>query len=234
MTSTNQGWTAVPTLPTAVADWIEEAIVAGRFPEGERIREVEVSAEIGVSRAPVREALRILAARGLVRHVPRVGAVSTGLSPETVREVYALRALIESMICRAAVDRLTPQDKDRLVALLAKILELSENEQWDEMFGVAWSYRETLYAASRNRTAIETVRQLRARLSTVPHGIRRDREHLALHNLIYRQLTEAVLAGNAEAAGALISAFMHLTCDRVIATYGTVATDQPAPQHVPA
>ncbi len=90
------------TLPETVADWIERGDHRRRrFPEGARIREVAIARELKVSRAPVREALRILVGRGLVRHVPNVGAVSSGMSRQTVTRGVRLRALIEADMARA-------------------------------------------------------------------------------------------------------------------------------------
>lgn len=221
------------TLPEAVSDWIERGIVSGRFADGVRIRESEIASGLNVSRAPVREALRILVGRGLVRLVPHVGAVSCGLSRTTVREVYSLRALIEASIARAAVPALTAEDLSRMASLLQTILEQSAAGQWDQMYATGWTWREILYSRSGNRTAIDMVRQLRARLSTVPHGLREDPEHVELFTTFYRQATTAALGRNAEAVAALLAAFMCQTGDQLIANFRGRDAD-PAINHIPA
>ncbi|SDT11006.1 GntR family transcriptional regulator [Jiangella sp. DSM 45060] len=233
---TTDALTESSTLPETVADWIERAIIDGRFPEGARIRELAIAKELEVSRAPVREALRILAGRGLVRHVPNVGAVSSGMSRQTVREVYGLRALIEADMARAAVPRLGPADVERMEELLAQVLELSASGEWELMFQTAWRWREILYDASGNRTALEVVRQLRARISSVPHGLRDDPEHVTLNNIFYRQATTAVRNGNAEAVAALVSAFLCQTGDQVLEYFRqrVAGADEPAAGHRPA
>ncbi|SEE88859.1 GntR family transcriptional regulator [Jiangella alba] len=233
---TTDALTESSTLPETVADWIERAIIDGRFPEGARIRELAIAKELEVSRAPVREALRVLAGRGLVRHVPNVGAVSSGMSRQTVREVYGLRALIEADMARAAVPRLGPAEVERMEALLAQVLELSASGEWELMFQTAWRWREILYDASGNRTALEVVRQLRARISSVPHGLRDDPEHVTLNNIFYRQATTAVRNGNAEAVAALVSAFLCQTGDQVLEYFRqrVAGADEPAAGHRPA
>lgn len=234
--ATTDAVTESSTLPESVADWIERAIIDGRFPEGARIRELEIAKELEVSRAPVREALRILAGRGLVRHVPNVGAVSSGMSRQTVREVYGLRALIEADMARTAVPRLGPAEVARMEDLLDKVLALSASGEWELMFQTAWRWREILYDASGNRTALEVVRQLRARISSVPHGLRDDPEHVALNNVFYRQATTAVRNGNAEAVAALVSAFLCQTGDQVIEYFRqrVAGADEAAAGHRPA
>ena len=97
-------------MPEALADDLRERVLAGELGEGRQLRQEEIAAEYGVSRMPVREALRQLEAEGLVRFHAYKGAVVTALSAEDVREVFDLRLLIEGDLLRRSLPRLTEAD----------------------------------------------------------------------------------------------------------------------------
>ncbi|MDX6441575.1 MAG: hypothetical protein QOE43_1304, partial [Gaiellaceae bacterium] len=97
-------------LSRAVADWLAERIISGEEPPGARLAEVKLAELAGVSRSPVREALRLLAAEGLVELVPRIGALVAEVSLDDVRELYACRMLLEPVAAGLAVTALRPED----------------------------------------------------------------------------------------------------------------------------
>jgi len=74
---------------------LSREILSGRVDPGQRLIEEQLTRRLGISRAPLREAMRLLAQQGLVEHIPRRGARVATLSDEDVRELYELRALLE-------------------------------------------------------------------------------------------------------------------------------------------
>lgn len=101
-------------LSRAVADWLAQRIIAGEEAPGARLTETKLAALAGVSRSPVREALRLLVREGLVEVVPRQGAQVVRVGPEDVRELYDCRMLLEPRCTYLAVQALTPADVERL------------------------------------------------------------------------------------------------------------------------
>ncbi|MBA3348002.1 MAG: GntR family transcriptional regulator [Actinobacteria bacterium] len=105
---------AVPkTLPRAqqIAESLRTSIIAGRYEPGERLIETALSAELGTSRGPVREALRQLENEGLVMSFPYRGAVVLGVSDEEVQEVLIpIRLTLERYSFARALDKLTDDD----------------------------------------------------------------------------------------------------------------------------
>jgi DNA-binding GntR family transcriptional regulator len=97
---------------------LRSAIMEGRFKPGERLVEDRIARLFGVSRNPVREALRILRSEGLVEIAPRRGASVAALSPDEAREVIELRAALEGLCARLAARRCTPEVAVRLQAIL--------------------------------------------------------------------------------------------------------------------
>lgn len=91
------------TTPQHALDGLRRAIVSGRLRPGQRVAQEEVAARLGVSVAPVREALRTLEQEGQVTHLPRRGYFVTALQTEDLEEIYALRKLLEARAARQAL-----------------------------------------------------------------------------------------------------------------------------------
>jgi DNA-binding GntR family transcriptional regulator len=85
-----------------LAGQLEARIVAGELAPGARLRQEALAAELGVSRTPIREALRQLHSRGLVTCVPNVGAIVRGPTPQEVRQAYQVRAELEGLAAELA------------------------------------------------------------------------------------------------------------------------------------
>src|SRR5215218_1520337 len=106
------------TLTGMTADAIRERILRGHYRDGEPLRQDAIGAELGVSRIPVREALRQLEAEGLVTFNPHRGAVVSTLSLKQIRELFELRAEIEGDLIRRAVPHMKPEDHARADEIL--------------------------------------------------------------------------------------------------------------------
>lgn len=105
-------------LGEAVADILRERILGGDFARGEHLVETRLSSALGVSRGPIREALRILRAEGLVREEPRRGSFVIALNAPDVREIYEFRVAIEGEAARLVVARGDPDASQELQQLL--------------------------------------------------------------------------------------------------------------------
>lgn len=104
-----------------VADELRRAILAGELPPGSRIRQEEVAARTGASRLPVREALRILAAEGLVISEPNKGARVPILSGKDVDLIYQMRERLEPLALITTMPLLTDAELNRLAELQSEI-----------------------------------------------------------------------------------------------------------------
>jgi DNA-binding GntR family transcriptional regulator len=97
------------TLQTIVTDRLREAILSGRFGPGARLQQDDLARELGVSRMPIREALRVLHAEGLVAFPPHRGAEVIDLRPEEIEELFEVRAMLEARAAERAGPRLTDE-----------------------------------------------------------------------------------------------------------------------------
>jgi DNA-binding GntR family transcriptional regulator len=103
----HQGEPLVKNTSVTVTELVRQAIVDGRLSPGERLKEEELARELGISRTPVREALLILQAEGLVDAAPNRGATVRAHNAEDLDDLYELRALLEGHATRRATLRLT-------------------------------------------------------------------------------------------------------------------------------
>ena len=93
---------------------IREDILRGKYKEHEELRENTIGKELGVSRTPVREALRQLELEGLVTIVPNKGAYVTGISQKDVMDIYTIRSLLEGLCARWATENMTDEQLEEL------------------------------------------------------------------------------------------------------------------------
>lgn len=145
--------------PKTIAAELRRELLAGSLPPGAELSQVVLAERFGVSRIPVRDALRILAGEGLIEMEPNRGAKAITLTPAEVREVFDLRVLLECDCLRHAAERLTP-------AVLEEIDRIRRKSDLDASTpGWAagdWSFHEALYRhAGRPRQVvmIETLRR---------------------------------------------------------------------------
>ena len=156
-------------LTARVYDEIEEAILSGELAPGENLTEMKLSAELGVSRTPIREALSQLEREGLVRSVPNKGAVVVGISRKDIQDIYSIRSAIEGLAARWAAQNI----RDDELAELRDVVELQEyyaqKGEIQQIRQLDSRFHEMIYQASRSS-------QLQRMLSSFHHYISRERE----------------------------------------------------------
>ncbi len=130
---------------------LRHEILSGLADPGARLVEEQLTRRLGISRAPLREALRLLAEQGLVEHVPRRGARVANLSQQDVRELYAIRDVLEQHALRVAAPEAAGWD---LTALAAELDAMRDAHARDDRLGMANGHRRfhaALVGLARNR-----------------------------------------------------------------------------------
>jgi len=112
-----------------VYDYLLEAIVSNKIPPGAPIVEAEISAELNMSRTPIREALKELEAEGLVHRYPSRGTVVTQITPYDVEEIFSLRIMLETFALHLAWDKITESELAKVEKLFT---ELDSNSSKDD------------------------------------------------------------------------------------------------------
>ena len=188
-------------LSKKVSDQIRARILDGRLRPGERLVEDRLSAELGVSRVPVREALLGLSGEGLVRLEPRRGAWVAAISPEKVRDLVEVRALLEGLNARLAARRHDPSIVAELSETLRRGNEAALIGNAEHLARLNGEFHEKLAEASRNTVLSDVMRSLRERtsLAFAQNGKARARQDWQEH----ARVLAAVIDGDEELAALL-------------------------------
>lgn len=171
--------------PDLIADALREAILRGIFQEGQSLRQDEIAAKFGVSRIPVREALKQLEAEGLVTLQLNRGATVSVLSPAEVEEICDIRAVLEPLAIELAMPNLTEADLDTATTILASTDQATDAARWSSL---NWEFHLALYTpAERPRLLgliktlhVNTDRYVRIQLEKMNYLERSQKEHYQL------------------------------------------------------
>jgi DNA-binding GntR family transcriptional regulator len=202
-----------------VASVLREAITTGQLKGNQPLPQDEIAAQLRVSHIPVREALRQLESEGLVTYQPNRGATVTDLSLGEIREIYDIRAILETAAVREAAPRLSREELAQADGLLDRAESTSDGAAWGSM---DVDFHELVYHLQARPRLKEIITGLLRRVDRywLSHGLmlkyreRFDREH--------RALLAALEARDAEAAGWVLEAHLRGACDLLIAELGSL------------
>ncbi|MEW5761834.1 MAG: GntR family transcriptional regulator [Bacillota bacterium] len=183
-----------------VFESLREAIIQGRLKPGERLMELTLAEELGVSRTPVREAIRKLELEGFVVMVPRKGAYVSGITEKDINDVFEVRAALEALAAGLAAERITEEELDDLERSLVRFAEASQAGDIEAVVEHDTQFHDLIYRASRNQRLVQIVSNLqdhiqRLRLATLsrPGRTRRAVEE-------HKNIVEAIAERNVELA----------------------------------
>ena len=171
---------------------IRDDILEGRYREHDELKEVAIGEELGVSRTPVREALRQLELEGLVTIIPNKGAYVTGISSKDVADIYQIRSKLEGLCARWACEHITIEQMDEMEECIY-LSEFHANQGHREIMAQMDNrFHETLYEACDSKMLQSLLRDyhqyvLRIRrktLSSLDRSKESNREH--------REIMEAI------------------------------------------
>ena len=135
-----------------VKDVILQRIVSGEYPPGSRLVETRIAQELGVSQAPVREALRDLEQLGCIVHEPFRGCSVRAFSADELLEAFPVRAALEALAARLAAERMTEEELLRLAELLETMREAARRADAHGQSQANASFHATIVRAARNVT----------------------------------------------------------------------------------
>jgi DNA-binding GntR family transcriptional regulator len=186
------------------AGLLREQILAGRYSSGTRLNEVEIAAEMGISRGPLREALQRLVVEGLVEVVPHRGAIVRTFTQVELRQMYEFRNIVESGAARLAAARASEEGVASLRAMLVDTDELLRRTA-QAAYPVSQDFHRRVIELCGNppllRAGVEL--QTQVRIARQTSGSDPDRARAALDE--HRQIVDAIARRDPEAAGAAMS-----------------------------
>ena len=205
---------------------LRQFILEGDLEPGARLGEVELAAQLGVSRTPVREALRALSSQGLVEILPNRGARVARWSVKDLDEIYELRVMLESHAAERAANRMSPAETDELDELCTQmetcarrgskhdLLELSELNA--RFHGCVMDAADSPRLATMLASVVQVPLVMRTFVRYSPDALARSMGH-------HRELAAAMRAGAPEWAGAVMRS--HIIAARTVLVNSDGAAD---------
>ena len=151
-------------LRDVVFNTLREEILTGKLKPGERLREIHLANKMGVSRTPVREAIRMLELEGLVKMPPRKGAEVADITEKDLNDVLEVRTALEELAIELACKNITPEDIDRLNANMEEFIEATKKGDLTEIAKADVSFHDIIFEATNNRRLIQLLNNLREQM----------------------------------------------------------------------
>jgi len=140
---------------------LREMILESKLQPGEWLRQEHLASLFGVSRTPIREALRMLSQEHLVEFIPNYGVRVVPLSWEEFEEIYAMRIGLEGLAARLAAERVTPADVAELREHLNAVSALTNGRDLRTYLREEWRFRLKCYAITQRKQLIQRIKNLR-------------------------------------------------------------------------
>lgn len=181
-----------------IFDVLRDLILVGELKPGERIVESTLAARLGVSRAPMREALGRLAGDGLVRFEPHHGAYVTRLSEKELRDFFEIRETLETLAAKKIRASLRPEKEARLRAAMTALEKAARRKDLRAFVDADHAFHRTIWQLSENHTLEETLAGLTARYFA--YGLIRDLPHASAYRFgpltaEHAEMTRLILEG---------------------------------------
>ncbi|MBV8749164.1 MAG: GntR family transcriptional regulator [Candidatus Eremiobacteraeota bacterium] len=202
--------------PTLIADALRDDIQAGRLAAGTALHQTALAERFGVSRIPVREALRQLETEGAIRYVPSRGAIVTTYGADEIRERFEMRAELEPLALRLALPHLTPATLRAAERELDAMREETDPARWGKHHA---AFHHLLYEPAKRPHLLAIIESLyiSVAVSLTPATLP---DHTRAHDAEHRALLDACAHGDADAAAAAMRAHLAGTLERTLAARG--------------
>ncbi len=189
---------------------LAEEIVRGRLPPGIQLDETDIARKFGVSRTPVREAIRQLEATGLAEARPRRGAVVAAVTKERLDEMFFVMLEMEALCAREAALCMTRDERAALAALHGTGTHLAVAGDVDGYYRHNLIFHDAIYVGSHNAYLAETTQTVRKRLAPFRRAQFSGEKRTELSHLEHGLVVDAILAGEGDAAAAAMRAHISV------------------------
>ncbi len=199
-------------LTDEISDVLRERILKGEYGIGEKIKENQISAELRVSRTPIRDAFKQLESEGLIDYIPNRGCFAKGFTKQDVEDIYTVREALEKIAVRWSVERINDKEvKDleeqcELMELYTKRLDSQKVLELNTYF------HDVIYNSSRSRFLAQVLRSYKEYLDKTRKSVFYEQEFLEAIQREHSEIFEAIKARDGARAEKAISD--HLAASR--------------------
>lgn len=170
---------------------LREDILNGKYNENEELREIAIGNELGVSRTPVREAIRQLELEGLVQIIPNKGAYVKGITPKDVKDIYMIRTSLEGMCARLACENITEEQLEELEENIYLATFHASKGHMDQLADLDNRFHHILYEACDSKMLQKLLEdfhhyviRIRRKTLSTDRGVISNEEHKAIMEAI--------------------------------------------------
>ena len=142
---------------------LENMILTGVFQPRERLIEIKLASDMGVSRFWIRDAFKILETKGLIKIIPYKGAMVCDLDEHEIENIFEVRAELDALATRKAAENLSKSDIHYLKRMARKFEDSVKNQDFGEMIAANENFHNYIYALSKNPILIQLINQLKTR-----------------------------------------------------------------------
>ncbi len=211
------------TLPAKAVDALRQMILDGELPPGARLSERALGERLGVSRTPLREALRMLASEGLVRHEPNRGAVVAPLDRADIEAMFELLAALEGLAGELAAQRIDAAQLAEIKALHFEMRAHHARGDRAAYFRANQDIHRHIAAAANNPVLVETFERLNARVKRVRYAANLTPERWAKAVEEHERMIAALDARDGAALRAILEAHLAGKRQSVLAAFAGTA-----------
>lgn len=198
-----------------VFDTIREKILSGELKQGDELREVTIGQELGVSRTPVREALRQLELEGLVEIIPNRGAYVIGITAKDIEDIYRMRSLLEGLCAKYAVGHITKEQLDELEEVTYLTDFYVKKESYDQLYELDNRFHDLLYQASGSRMIGHVLSDFHHYVERIRKVSLANPERSKLFNEEHKAIVKAILQKDEAMAEKLANEHMYNTIQNI-------------------
>jgi DNA-binding GntR family transcriptional regulator len=213
-----------------LADAIRQRIFTGELRPGELLSQKAIAAALGVSRIPVREALRVLDGEGLVVNEPGLGTRVRLFDTDGLRELYEVRQNLEGTLARHVIEHVTEADVVELERLVAEMDQTYDVDRWSD---VNWRFHAVMHRISHRPTTVRILQHLFAQAEPYSRMFLRTGHHLELAQAQHHTMIGQLRGSDIEGLAAEMSNHIFGALDPllpVVADLAQQAADPAAPR----
>ena len=187
-------------LRDVVFESIRGAILSGTIKPGERLMEVQMAEKLGVSRTPIREAIRKLELEGLVNMVPRKGVYVADLSIKDITDVLEIRSALEGLAASLASTRVTAEDIKEIEKAVEEFNEAIKGEDFELIVEKDLKFHDSIFKASGNEKLVVLTNNLREQIQRFRVMILKNSSGLKDLSVEHREIADAISSKDADKA----------------------------------
>ncbi len=210
-------------LRDVVFNTLRQAILRGELKPGERLMEIQLANKLGVSRTPIREAIRKLELEGLVLMIPRKGAEVADITEKSLKDVLEVRRALEELCVKLTCDRITKEEIDELTQAAENFKKTLKSKDITEIAEADVRFHDVIYAATKNQKLIQLLNNLHEQMYRYRIEYLKNEEVYPKLLKEHREIIDRISCGEKEEAAKIVCEHID---NQVTVVMDTIRTKQ--------